>query len=150
MQSTVEFTSESYYRVIEPHHFSFVRDIHVWSFSEMCDIQMVVNFEQFWIIPNFFEFGVICCCMLDVITNIGQHQWLIHPYSFLNYSLGHIGKKYYQKILSLCLHMSCKIWLFQVVFHIFNLILIISSYFLLVGLLLQYGIWGSVSVQGVA
>mgnify|MGYP001291606345 CR=1 FL=1 len=70
-----------------------------------------------------------------------RELWLTsvrHPFSFLNSSLGLAGGKHCQKILSLSFDLSSKILLFQVAFLIFCAILIISPYFLLLGLLLQF------------
>ena len=54
---------------------------------------------DFWIIPSFriWGYGLHVEHISCVLTNCGQQQRVI-PFSFLNYSLGLTGGKYYHKI----------------------------------------------------
>ena len=85
-----------------------------------------------WIIPYFriWEYVLHVVHISCVITNCGQHQWVI---PFLSIAL--FATK---KLLTLSLDLFFKILLFQVSFLIFISIAILSPYSLQVGLLKQY------------
>ena len=89
-----------------------------------------------WIIPCFWNSG----CILHVehvscvVTNFGQHQWVIRS----RLSIGFTSCWITGKLLSLSLDLFFKILLFQVAFLIFFFIAIFSLYFLLVGLWLYF------------
>ena len=91
-----------------------------------------------WIIPSFriWYYGLHAEHVSCVITNCGQHQWVIpSPLSISLWAL--LEENTTRKLLSLSLDLFFKILLFQVTFLIFFSIAILSPYFLQVGLLLQ-------------
>ena len=87
------------------------------------------------IIPSFriWDYVLHVEHILCVITNCGQHQWVIP--SFLIALQALLEENPTRKLLSLSLDLFFKILLFQVAFHILFSI-VIFFYFLLVGLLL--------------
>ena len=82
-----------------------------------------------------FEFGLCAACWANFVCH---HELLptsmSHCFSFLNSSLGVVGGKHCQKMLSLSLNLFSKSLLFYVAFLIFCAILILFIVFSLVGL----------------
>ena len=83
-----------------------------------------------WIIPSFqiWDYVLNVEHISGVYTNCGQHQWAILS----------LEENITRKLLSLSSDLFFKILLFYVTFLIFISIVILSPYFLQVGLLLQY------------
>ena len=93
-----------------------------------------------WIIPSFRIWGYMLLVenISCVITNCGQHQWAIPSvFSIALWVL--LEENITRKLRSRSSDSFFKILLFQVTFLIFFSNAIFSPYFLLVGLLLQYG-----------
>ena len=90
-----------------------------------------------WIIPSFqiWDYVLNIEHFSCVITNCGQHQWVIPSLSIAFLAL--LEEINTRKLLSLSLDLFLKLLLFQVASLIFFSIAILSPYFLLVGLLLQ-------------
>ena len=91
-----------------------------------------------WIIPSFriWDYVLHVEHVSCVITNCGQHQWVIH--SLLSIALwALLEENTAKKLLFLSPDLLFKISLFQVAFLIFFSVAIFSPYFLLAGLLLQ-------------
>ena len=90
---------------------------------------MAINGDG-WIIPSFqiWDYVLHVEHISGVFTNGVQHQWAILS----------LEENITRKLLSLSLDLFFKILLFQVTFLIFISIVILSPYFLQVGLLLQY------------
>ena len=90
-----------------------------------------------WIIPSFriWDYVLHVEQVSCVITNCGQHQWVIPFLSIALLAL--LEENAGRKLLSLSLVLFFKILLFQIAFLIFFSITVFSPNFLLVGLLLQ-------------
>ena len=91
-----------------------------------------------WIIPFFSNFEICATCWAHFICH--HELWLtslMHPFSFLNGSLGLVGGKHYQKFTIPIFWFSSKVLLSKIAFPIVYAILIICPYFLLVDLLLS-------------
>ena len=91
-----------------------------------------------WIIPYLLIWGYVqhvdhVGC---VITNCGQHKWVIPSLSIALQAM--LEKSITRKLLSPFLDMFFKMLPFLVHFLVFFFIAIVSLYFLLVGLFLQY------------
>ena len=92
-----------------------------------------------WIIPSFQIWGYVLYVehISCVIMNCGQHQWAI--LSLFSIALEDLlEENITKKLLSLSLDLFFKFLLFLVTFLIFFSIAVLSPYFLLVGLLLEY------------
>ena len=88
-----------------------------------------------WIIPSFQIWGYMLHVehVSCVITNHGQHQWVI-PSPSLNSSLCMLEENVIRKLLSLSLELFFKILLFQVAFLIFFFkAIFLFNFFWLVG-----------------
>ena len=100
--------------------------------------QFMATTEDVWIIPSFRSWDYVHVEHIScVITNYGQHHWVI-PSPLLIALLALLEENTTRKLLSLSLDLFFKILLFEVAFLILFSVAIFSSYFLLVGLLLQY------------